>query len=171
MPLSCLVMITPVFFTSAGRRPRAWLTRFCTSTEARSTLRETSKVTVMMLVPSLPLVEEMYFIPCTPLMDCSRGMVTADSTVCALAPIYELVTSTCGGAKSGNCATGSVGMQMAPASTMNNAQTVAKTGRSMKKSTNKVVSHSLGIFGIEAHHRIDQRPALVLAEAVAGAGF
>src|SRR5277367_778012 len=104
-------------------------------------------------------------------MACSKGMVTADSTVCALAPIYALVTSTCGGAKSGNCATGSVGMQIAPASTMNNAQTVANTGRSMKKSTNKVVSHFLGVLCGEAHRRIDQRPVLVLAEAAAAAGF
>ena len=91
-------------------------------------MRDTSNVTVIELLPSLPLVEEMYFIPCTPLIACSSGMVTADSTVCALAPMYPLLTTTCGGARSGNCATGSVGMQIAPASTINNAQTVANTG-------------------------------------------
>ena len=54
-----LVMVTPVFFTSAGRRGSAVFTRFCTSTAARSLSRPTSNVTVMMLVPSLPLVELM----------------------------------------------------------------------------------------------------------------
>src|SRR6266566_986045 len=44
---------------------------------------------------------------------------------------------TCGGARSGNSAMGSVGMEIAPARMMNRAQTVAKTGRRMKKSTNK----------------------------------
>ena len=62
-------------------------------------------------------------------MDCSRGMVTADSTACALAPMYPLETTTCGGANSGNCAIGSVGIEMAPPSTINSAQTVANTGR------------------------------------------
>ena len=49
--------VTPVFFTSTGRRGKAVLTRFCTSTAARSLSRPTSKVAVMLLVPSLPLVE------------------------------------------------------------------------------------------------------------------
>ena len=86
-PEDCFVMMMPVFFTALGRRPCAWLTRFWTSTEARSTSRVTSKVTVIWLVPSFPLVEVMYFIPGLPLMACSRGMVTADSTACAFAPI------------------------------------------------------------------------------------
>src|SRR5262249_53597712 len=98
--------------------------------------RETSNVTVIWLVPSLPLDEEMYFIPCTPLMACSRGVVTADSTVWAFAPMNTLVTTTCGGARSGNCAIGSVGIEIAPARIISSAQTVANTGRRMKKSTN-----------------------------------
>src|SRR2546430_674244 len=99
----------PVFLTSLGRRPNAWLTRFCTSTEARSTSREMSNVTVMTLDPSLPLAEVIYFMPGTPLMACSKGIVTADSTVCALAPMYPLLTTTCGGARLGNCAIGKIG--------------------------------------------------------------
>src|SRR5258708_1470944 len=78
-PLACLVMMTPVFFTAFGSRARAWFTRFCTSTEARSTSRVTSKTTVIWLVPSLPLDEVMYFIPSTPLFACSSGILTADS--------------------------------------------------------------------------------------------
>src|SRR5579872_5855486 len=74
--------------------------------------------------------------PSTPLMACSSGVVTADSTVCALAPVYTLVTVTCGGASCGYCAIGSRGMHTAPAITMNSEHTVAKTGRLMKKSTN-----------------------------------
>jgi hypothetical protein len=77
----------------------------------------------------------------TPLIACSNGIVTADSTVCALAPMYALVTTTCGGAKSGNCAIGKVGMEIAPAKIIISAQTVANTGRRMKKSTNKAGFH------------------------------
>src|SRR5580698_8115670 len=90
----------------------------------------------MLLEPSLPLSDVMYFIPCAPLICCSSGMVTADSTVCALAPVYPLDTETCGGARSGNCETGRVGITAAPARMMSRAHTVAKTGRRMKKSTN-----------------------------------
>ena len=46
-----------------------------------------SKVTMMTLVPSLPLVEVMYCIPSMPLIACSIGLVTAVSTVSALAPL------------------------------------------------------------------------------------
>ena len=80
-------MLMPVVFTSLGRRPRAWLTRFCTSTAARSMLRVMSKVTMMLLEPSLPLEEVMYFMPSTPLICCSSGVVTDVSTVCAFAPL------------------------------------------------------------------------------------
>src|ERR1700676_433497 len=92
---------------------------------------------MMLLAPTLLLVEVMYFIPCTPLMDCSSGMVTADSTGCALAPLYPLLTTTCGGARSGTCAIGRVGMEIAPPRIISSAHTVANTGRRMKKSTNK----------------------------------
>src|SRR5262249_6369164 len=43
---------------------------------------------------------------------------------------------TCGGARSGNSAIGNVGMAAPPARMMRRAQTVAKIGRRMKKSTN-----------------------------------
>ena len=39
------------------------------------------------LVPSLPLLELRYFSPWAPLICCSRGIVTAVSTTCALAPM------------------------------------------------------------------------------------
>ena len=80
-------MATPVVLTSAGSRPCAVVTRFCTSTAARSTSRPISKVAVMPLPPPLSLLELMYFIPGTPLICCSSGLVTADSTVSALAPL------------------------------------------------------------------------------------
>src|SRR5690348_8298457 len=69
-------------------------------------------------------------------MERSSGIVTADSTVAASAPLYALVTITCGGARFGNCATGSEGIEIAPPSTMTIAQTLANIGRLMKKSTN-----------------------------------
>src|SRR5215207_9197373 len=74
--------------------------------------------------------------PSTPLMACSRGVVTAVSTASALAPVYTATTVTCGGATSGYCATGMVGIARAPARTMTNEQTVARMGRWMKVSTN-----------------------------------
>jgi hypothetical protein len=43
-------------------------------------------VIVIWLWPSLELVDEMYFMPSTPLSSCSRGVVTAVSTTSALAP-------------------------------------------------------------------------------------
>ena len=48
-------------------------------------LRSTSKVTVTVADPVLPLDEVMYCIPSTPLSACSIGCVTADSTISALA--------------------------------------------------------------------------------------
>jgi len=51
--------------------------------------------------------------------------------------MYTLVTTTCGGARFGNCAIGSVGIEIAPAKIIISAHTVANTGRWMKKSTNK----------------------------------
>jgi hypothetical protein len=46
-----------------------------------------SKVMVMAEVPSFELVELMYRMPSTPLMDCSRMVVTADSTSFEFAPM------------------------------------------------------------------------------------
>ncbi len=80
-------VVIPTFFTAPGSRPWAVFTRFWMSTVARSGLRVRSKVTTMLLDPSFPLVEVMYFIPSAPLICCSRGIVTALSTVCALAPM------------------------------------------------------------------------------------
>ena len=44
------------------------------------------RLTVIMFL-IVGLVEVMYFIPSAPLICCSRGMVTALSTTCALAPV------------------------------------------------------------------------------------
>ena len=77
----------PVVLTAFGSRPWAVFTRFWMSTAARSGSRSRSKVAVIVLMPSLPLVEVMYFMPSAPLICCSSGMVTAVSTVCALAPM------------------------------------------------------------------------------------
>jgi len=50
-----------------------------------------------------------------------------------------LVTVTCGGASVGYSEIGSVGMQTAPARMISSAQTVAKIGRRMKKSTKEAL--------------------------------
>jgi hypothetical protein len=52
-----------------------------------STSRVTSNVTVMLQTPLFVLDEVMYSMPSTPLIACSRGVVTALSTACASAPV------------------------------------------------------------------------------------
>ena len=86
--LETFVTEMPTCFTSFGSRPSACEMRFCTSTAATSRLRvdvegDGDRATM----PSLPLVEVMYCMPSTPLIACSSGVVTAVSTVCALAPL------------------------------------------------------------------------------------
>src|SRR5687767_1104787 len=74
--------------------------------------------------------------PSTPLIACSSGVVTAVSTVLALAPVYTAVTCTVGGATWGYQAIGMFGIASRPASTMINEHTLARIGRLMKVSTN-----------------------------------
>ena len=86
-PAVFLITVTPVVRTSAGRRPITWLTRFCTSTAARSGSRPISKKTLIVATPLLVLEDWMYVMPSTPFTTCSIGVVTALSTACALAPV------------------------------------------------------------------------------------
>ena len=58
-PVATFATAMPFWRTSAGMRPSAWLTRFCTSTAARSWLRSTSNVTVIVAKPLLVLDEVM----------------------------------------------------------------------------------------------------------------
>jgi hypothetical protein len=81
-------------------------------------------------------------------------MVTAFSTVSASAPTYSLVTETWGGDRVGYIAIGRFGMHTAPLRMISKAQTVANTGRRMKKSTNKVSSLSFRLYlGANNHPR------------------
>ncbi len=64
-----------------------WLTRFCTSTAARSGSRPIWKKTLIVVTPLLVLEDCMYVMPSTPLITCSSGVVTALSTAWALAPV------------------------------------------------------------------------------------
>src|SRR5262245_35848492 len=106
------------------------------STAARSGSRVTSNVTVIELKPLLVLEEDMYNMPSTPLMACSSGVVTAVSTVSALAPVYIPPTCTVSGATSGYWAIGIDGIANAPARMITSEQTVARIGRLMNVSTN-----------------------------------
>src|ERR1700754_1968285 len=69
----------------------------------------------------------------TPLIDSSSGVATVSARVSAVAPGKEAETTTVGGAISGYWATGRVGREMAPASTIRIDSTAAKIGLSMKK--------------------------------------
>src|SRR5215469_5067416 len=57
---------------------------------------------------------------------------TLSSTAAAEAPGYVVLTVTCGGTMSGNCATGSAPSAITPAITMTIAMTIASRGRWMK---------------------------------------
>src|SRR5581483_4548755 len=90
------------------------------------------KVHVIELVPLSELVDVMYRRPSTPLTACSSGVVTADSTACAFAPVKTALIVTTGGAICGYCAMGNVGMTISPAMTMMSEQTAARIGRRKK---------------------------------------
>ncbi len=81
------VTTIPVCLTSLGSCPVADCTAFCTSVAAMSRFVPSANVHVIVLVPLFALVEEMYRRPSTPFTACSSGVVTADSTACALAPL------------------------------------------------------------------------------------
>src|ERR1035437_10287488 len=81
-----LVIEMPVPLTAAGSRPCAVATRFCTSTAAMSRLYPVLNVIVTVELPSFDDDDDIYRIPSSPLMACSRMMVTADSTSCEFAP-------------------------------------------------------------------------------------
>ena len=76
----------------------------------------------------------------TPLICCSIGVVTVSATVWASAPVYVVVTWTCGGTICGYSEIGRTKMQMPPISSMSRASTVAKIGRPMKKLTMAVLA-------------------------------
>ena len=81
-----LTVVTPSCRTSSGRRGRAWLTRFCTCTWARSTSVPTRKVTVIVSTPSDVACDCMYSMFSTPLICSSSGVATASESVRGLAP-------------------------------------------------------------------------------------
>src|SRR5215472_16474926 len=67
-----------------------------------------------------------------PLTCASIGVATDCSTVSASAPVYMAVVSICGGAISGNCATGSRNTMTAPPTMKRIAMTIATMGLPMK---------------------------------------
>jgi hypothetical protein len=83
------------------------------------------------MLPSLLELEVMYVIFSTPLIDCSNGVATERATTSALAPGYDAVTTTLGGAISGNKVTGKVYKDIAPSNNNIIETTVDKTGRSI----------------------------------------
>ena len=108
-------------------------------------LRDGLNVTVIVDVPALLLDDEMYCMSCTPLICSSSGFVTADSTVCASAPMYVLVTTTCGGAICGYCAIGSVGMETRPTRKMSAEMTPARIGRLTKMANMRYFTAAAGL--------------------------
>src|SRR6202041_1150241 len=69
----------------------------------------------------------------TPLTFCSIGRPTVLTSVVALAPGYRVVTCTVGGTTFGYCEVGRLTSETSPITTKNNARTLARTGRSIKK--------------------------------------
>ena len=81
-----LRIVIPWFCTGVGKIGMASVTRFCTITSAVFKLVPTSKVTLNEYEPSLPICEDMYNMPSTPLTCCSIGAATVSATTWALAP-------------------------------------------------------------------------------------
>ena len=81
-----LRMVMPWFWTEVGSSGMANCTRFCTMTRAVFRSVPMSKVTVSVYEPSLPICEDMYSMPSTPLTCCSIGAATVSATTWALAP-------------------------------------------------------------------------------------
>src|SRR6185436_14526281 len=125
--------ITPLRRTSSGRRGSAICTRLFTLNTDWSTLVPGSKVTVICRLPVEDEVELKYDSFSTPESCSSIGAATVRDRVSALAPGYEVVISTVGGAISGYCATASSFADSRPTSTITMAITPANTGRWIKK--------------------------------------
>src|SRR5258705_4536568 len=125
--------ITPFLRTSSGRRGSAICTRLLTLNTDWSTLVPGSKVAVICSVPVDEEVELKNDSFSTPESCSSIGAATVRDSVSALAPGYEVVISTVGGAISGYWATASSLADTRPAMTMMIAITPANTGRWMKK--------------------------------------
>src|SRR5689334_22724067 len=87
----------------------------------------------------------MYSMFSTPLTCCSIGAATVSATTCALAPGYEHVTCTVGGAISGYCAIGSTRSATNPAMVSTIERTEEKIGRSIKNRANIFGLHGLGL--------------------------
>src|SRR5260221_5289538 len=154
--------ITPFLRTSSGRRGSAICTRLLTLNTDWSTLVPGSKVAVTCSVPFDEEVELKNDSFSTPESCSSIGAATVRDSVSALAPGYEVVISTVGGAISGYCATASSFAATRPAMTMMMAITPANTGRWMKKLDTRVrPSTSARLLGgdrrarPQAHHVIE----------------
>src|SRR5258708_2670017 len=102
------VMITPSRCTNRGSLFVTCCTRFDTCTNAWLISVPGLNITWIFASPALVASEVMYLIPHAPLMDCSNGMITDSANDLALAPGYDALTMTTGGATSGNCNVGSV---------------------------------------------------------------
>src|SRR5277367_3879282 len=68
----------------------------------------------------------------TPLICCSKGVITVSAMVFGDAPGYWPLTTTVGGTISGYSLIGRFGIASKPATVIKMARTVAKIGRSMK---------------------------------------
>src|SRR6267143_1701345 len=151
--------ITPFLRTSSGRRGSAICTRLLTLNTDWSTLVPGSKVAVICSVPLEEDVELKKESFSTPDSCSSMGAATVRDSVSALAPGYEVVISTVGGAISGYWETASSLAATSPARTMMIAMTPAKTGRWMKKrDTSLCLARFLGrdrSAGPQAHQVVD----------------
>jgi hypothetical protein len=79
-----------------------------------------------------------------------------------------LVTVTCGGASVGYKAMGSVGMQTAPARIISRAQTVANTGRWIKKSTKRTLPFACAAQEAAMPYEAQRLLLVVLAQGLHG---
>ena len=98
----------------------------------------------------------------TPFTASSMGVATERATTSALAPGYEAVTCTLGGAISGNCVTGNVTRDSKPRSTNMMDTTDANTGLSMNfLNMNQVLKSKRILFPPIKHKQVSVHNELI----------
>src|SRR4029079_3821870 len=115
--------------TRGGSWNRTMLTRFCTFTTLMFGSVPGSKYMRSAASPALVAEEVMKRMFWTPLMDCSNGIRTDSTRTLALAPGYEIITITVGGAMLGNWAIGRVLIPSTPRNKRMIEMTIANAGR------------------------------------------
>src|SRR5690349_2329613 len=125
---SSRVIFTPSRTTIGGNLLTTDATLFCTFSDAWLGSVPRLNTTWIFASPSLPASDAIYFIPGTPLIALSSGMITDLVINSPFAPGYSAVMFTLGGEMEGNWVTGNLVMASTPRKTMIKEITIDRTG-------------------------------------------